>query len=100
MIFRHRKKQPTPNTQTISGRFPEIAELINEIMHIISDMSVDIYDDLKSLEKFESFTSTTIPIAEAGLVGKGVVVTSGADVSVHICIVTGASYGWKKFQLL
>ena len=100
MNFKHHAKLLTPDYRFIADN--AMVKLMDDIMKLINSMSNNVYDDLKSLEKIESFTSTTLPAASVDNLGKMCLYTSGTDPQiVKVCCITGTSpiaYGWKRMD--
>lgn len=98
MILKHKAQQLIPNVAAIASKYPELANVLSEIIDMVSGLSRNVYDDIQSLDNTR-YTSTSLPAASAEMLGKTAIVTSGAVTDYRICIVSGSAYVWKTLKI-
>lgn len=98
MIFNHKAQQIVPRVQAAAKMYPEIADVLSDIINLIQEMSINIHDDIQSVNS-TSYTSTTLPAASAEMLEKTAIVTSGSVVFYKVCVVSGSSYVWKNIKI-
>lgn len=95
MKLRHVSSVRTPSIGSADGKGTQA--VLKELMRLIYNTFVDIYDDLNNLSVT---TIATLPTASKDNVGKFYLKTNaGADDTLHIVIYDGAASGYK-FQAI